>query len=441
MIRLSDRFDYKRLLKFTFSSIVMIVLTSVYGVVDGYFVSNFAGKGPFAAINFIMPFLMIIGSVGFMFGTGGGALVAKIMGEGDSGKANRIFSMLVYLTILSGLVLGGLGWFIIRPFAGWLGAEGQLLEDCVVYGRIVLAAMPFYVLTWEFQCLFVTAEKPKLGLYVTILSGLANIVLDAVLVAGFHMGLVGAAIATAICQAIGGVLPIIYFARPNTSRLHLGKAVFDGKAILQTCWNGSSELLNTVSSSIVGMIYNAQLLRYIGEDGVAAFGVLMYVNLIVTSIFIGYAVGVAPVISYHFGAQNHPELRSLLRKSLIVVSVWAGIVVLVSLLFAKPLATFFVGYDPALMEMTSHAFLIFVWSFLFCGFAIFGSSFFTDLNDGLTSSLISCARTLVFQIGTVLLFPLLWGVDGIWGSLVVSEALSVIVAFFFLRAKQARYGY
>ena len=349
--------------------------------------------------------------------------------------------MLVYLTILSGLVLGLLGWFIIRPLSIFLGAEGQLLEDCITYGRIVLAAMPFYVLTWEFQCLFVTAEKPKLGLYVTVLSGLANLVLDALLVAVFPLGLVGAAIATAICQAIGGVLPIIYFARPNTSRLRLGKAVFDGKAILQTCWNGSSELLNTVSSSIVGMLYNSQLLKYMGEDGIAAFGVLLYINMIFTSIFIGYSVGVAPVISYHFGAKNRPELQSLLQKSLVVVGGWAAVMVIVSLLLARPLAFIFVGYDQNLLDITIHAFMIFTWSFLFCGFSIFGSSFFTDLNDGLTSSLISCARTMIFQVGTVLLFPLLWGVDGIWISIVVSEALAVAVTVLFLKGKRCRYGY
>ena len=355
----------------------MLVFTSIYGVVDGFFVSNFVGKTPFAALNFIMPYLMILGCVGFMFGTGGGALIAKTMGEGNREKANQIFSMLVLVSILCGILLAAFGLLTLRPIARALGAEGQLLEDSVSYGVIILIALPAYVLQYEFQCLFATAEKPKLGLAVTVAAGLTNMVLDALFVAVFSWGLEGAAAATALSQCIGGLLPLIYFSRPNTSLLRFTKTRFDGKALLKACTNGSSELMSNISMSIVGMLYNVQLLRYAGEDGVAAYGVLMYLNLVFQAVFLGYAVGTAPVISYHDGAQNHDELKGLLRKSLTLLLIFALTMFASAELLARPLSILFVGYDRHLLEITLRAFLIYSFSFLFSGFAIFGSSFFT----------------------------------------------------------------
>lgn len=441
MIQLSDHFNLSRLLRFTLPSIIMLVFTSIYGVVDGFFVSNYVGKTSFAAVNFIMPFLMILGCVGFMFGTGGGALIAKTMGEGKKEKANQLFSMLVLVSVLCGVGLAVLGLSFLRPIASALGAQGQMLEDSVAYGRIILIAIPAFILQYEFQCLFATAQKPKLGLYVTVAAGLTNVVLDAVFVAVFSWGLEGAAAATALSQGVGGILPLLYFGRANSSLLKLTKPKFDGKALLKTCTNGSSELMSNISASIVSMLYNMQLLTYAGEDGVAAYGVLMYVNLVFQAVFLGYSVGTAPVISYHDGAKNHVELKGLFRKSLAILAVCAVAMCVSALLLAQPLSVLFVGYDPELLAITLRAFSIYSFSFLFSGFAVFGSSFFTALNDGLVSAFISFLRILVFQVILVLTFPLIWQLDGIWLSIVAAEMLAVLVTAGFMIQKRKKYHY
>lgn len=440
-IRLSDHFNYRRLLRFTFPSIIMLVFTSVYGVVDGFFVSNFVGKTPFTAVNFIMPFLMILGSFGFMFGTGGGALISKTLGEGKPEKANRLFSLIVYTSAAGGIVMAVLGMLLIRPLAAALGAEGQLLEDSVTYGRVILLAIPAYVLQYEFQCLFSVAEKPTLGLSVTVAAGLTNIVLDALLVAGFRWGLPGAAAATAISQCVGGLIPLVYFARPNSSLLRLGKTGFDGKALLKSCGNGSSELMSNISMSVVNMLYNVQLLRYAGEDGIAAYGVIMYVCLIFQAVFIGYSMGTAPIVGFHYGAKNHAELKGLLKKCLVLISAFSVVMFAAAYALARPLSLLFVSYDEGLLNMTIRAFAIFSFSFLFSGYAIFGSSFFTALNDGFVSAAISFLRTLVFQIAAVLILPLIWDVDGIWVSTVVAEGMAVAVTMCFLWGKRKKYRY
>ena len=440
-IQLSEHFTYRKLLRFTLPSIVMLVFSSIYGVVDGFFVSNFVGKTAFTAVNFIIPFLMILGAVGFMFGTGGGALIAKTMGEGDDRRANELFSLIVYSSILCGVVLSGVGFLLLRPLAVALGAEGTMLQDCITYGTVLLFAIPAYVLQYEFQCLCVTAEKPNLGLAVTVASGVTNMVLDALFVAVLPFGLPGAAAATAISQCVGGLLPLLYFIRNKDGRLHLGRTHWDARALLKTCTNGSSELMSNISMSLVSMLYNAQLLHYAGEDGIAAYGVLMYVSMIFQAMFIGYSVGTAPVVSYHYGAGAHGELHSLLRKSAVIIAGFAVAMFVGARLLSGPLSRLFVGYDAALLAMTRHAFSIFSFGFLFSGFAIYGSSFFTALNDGLVSAAISFLRTLVFQVLCVLIFPLFWQVDGIWVSLVAAEAMAVCVTVVFLRVKQRVYQY
>ena len=440
-IQLSEHFTYRKLLRFTLPSIVMLVFSSIYGVVDGFFVSNFVGKTAFTAVNFIIPFLMILGAVGFMFGTGGGALIAKTMGEGNDRRANELFSLIVYSSILCGVVLSGVGFLLLRPLAVALGAEGTMLQDCITYGTVLLFAIPAYVLQYEFQCLCVTAEKPNLGLAVTVASGVTNMVLDALFVAVLPFGLPGAAAATAISQCVGGLLPLLYFIRNKDGRLHLGRTHWDARALLKTCTNGSSELMSNISMSLVSMLYNAQLLYYAGEDGIAAYGVLMYVSMIFQAMFIGYSVGTAPVVSYHYGAGARGELHSLLRKSAVIIAGFAVAMFVGARLLSGPLSRLFVGYDAALLAMTRHAFSIFSFGFLFSGFAIYGSSFFTALNDGLVSAAISFLRTLVFQVLCVLIFPLFWQVDGIWVSLVAAEAMAVCVTVVFLRVKQRVYQY
>ncbi len=442
-IQLSDHFTYERLIRFTLPSITMMIFTSIYSVVDGFFVSNFAGKTPFAAINLIMPFLMILSTVGLMLGTGGSAIVAKSFGERREEQANRYFSLFVYVAAGLSIVFAVLGIAFIRPIAILLGAEGELLENAVIYARIILSALPFNVLQMMFQSFFVTAEKPQLGLAVTVSAGVTNMVMDAVLVILLpqEWKLAGAALATALSQVVGGTAPLFYFGRKNSSILRLGRTEFDGRAILQACVNGSSEFMSNISMNVVGMLYNIQLLAYAGENGVAAYGVMMYVSMIFSAAFMGYSIGTAPVVGYHFGAQNHDELKGLLKKSLIMIGAFGVTMILAAELLALPLAKLFVGYDETLMELTVSGFRIFSLAFAFMGFAIFSSGFFTALNDGLTSALISFLRTLVFQVAAVLLLPKIWGINGVWYSIVVAEGMAVILSAAFLILKRKKYQY
>ncbi len=441
MIQISEHFTYKKLLRYALPTIIMMVFSSIYGVVDGFFVSNFANKTAFAAVNFIMPALMILGCFGFMFGTGASALIGKTMGEGDDKKANEIFSMVVVVSLILSAVLTALGIALMPAIATLLGADGQLHADSVLYGRIFVAGLPFYILQYEFQCLFPTAGKPHMGLWVTVAAGVTNMVLDALFVAVFRWGVAGAAVASAIGQAVGGGIPLVYFLCRNGSSLRLGKFRFDFKALGKTCGNGSSEFMSNVAFSLVGMLYNAQLMKYAGENGIAAYGVLMYVSMIFNAIFIGYSVGTAPIVSYHYGADNKPELKGLLKKSVIITSVVAVFMLAAGELLAYPLSGIFVGYDAELLEMTGHAFRIYSLAFLLCGFSIYGSSFFTALGNGLISALIAFLRTLLFQVAAVIILPVLLELDGIWWSIVVAEVMSVIVTSAFLLFNRKKYGY
>ena len=440
-ISLSEHFDYGKLLRFTMPSIVMMIFTSIYSVVDGIFVSNFAGKTPFAAINLIMPYIMVLGTVGFMMGTGGTALISKTLGMGDKKKANEIFSLLTYVCIGSGVVISVIALVLLRPVAMRLGAEGEILEDCVLYGKIVLPAATAYILQFAFQSFCVTAEKPNLSLTMTVVSGVCNIVLDALFVAVLRWGLAGAAAATAIAQVVGAVIPIVYFARPNESLLRLGKCRFDGKALLRTCTNGASELMSNLSMSLVGMLYNLQLIKYAGENGIAAYGVIMYVNLFFLAVFIGFSIGTAPLIGFNHGAQNHSELKSLFKKSVVIIALTSMLMAVSGILLARPLASVFVSYDQTLMEMTIRGFTIYSLSFLLCGFNIFGSSLFTALNNGLISAVISFVRTLICQIAAVMILPLFFHLDGIWASVVAAELAALLLTAFCCVKYRKRYHY
>ena len=442
-IQLSDHFNLGRLLRFTLPSIGMMVVNSIYCVVDGFFVSNYAGKSPFVAVNLIFPFLMVLATVGFMFGTGGSAIVAKTFGEGDRKEANAYFSLFVYVAAAFGLVFSILGIVFLRPVAQILGAEGEILELAVLYGRIYLMALPFNVLQLLFQSFFITAERPQLGLVAMVSSGVTNILLDAVLVISLPVEykLAGAAVATGMSQVVGGVIPLFYFGRQNTSILRLCKTRLDYRALIKAATNGSSEFMSNVSMNLVGMLYNAQLLHYAGEDGVASYGVMMYVSFAFAAVFIGYSIGVAPVIGFHDGARNFDELKGLLKRSLALIGVFGVIMTAIALLFAKPLSRIFVGYDDQLLSLTVSGFRVFSLSFILMGYAIFASCFFTALNDGITSAIISFLRTLVFQIVAVLVLPKLWGVNGIWWSIVAAELMAVIFSGIFLFFKRKKYHY
>lgn len=440
-IQLSDHFNYGKLLRFTLPSAIMMLFISVYSLVDGFFISNFVGITPFAAVNLIFPFTMLLAAFGFMFGTGGTALVSAALGMQQPERANRIFSMLIYNGIAVGVVLAALGILFIEPIAILMGADESLLPYCMIYGRILLAALPGFMLQNMFQSFLITAERPKLGLAVTIAAGITNIVLDALFIAVFQWGVVGAALATALSQYVGGIIPLIFFIRKNSSPLRLGKTVFDGKALLHTCTNGASELVTNISMSVVSILYNLQLMRLAGENGVAAYGAVMYISFMYAALFIGYSIGVAPVIGFHFGANNHRELKNLYRKSNTLIIITSIILAVIAFLLAKPFATVFVGTEPVLLDLTVTAFRYYALSVLFSGISIFGSSFFTALSNGFVSAVISFMRTLVFQVAAVMILPIFFELNGIWYSLFVAEILASIVTFIFYRVKRSVYHY
>ncbi len=440
-IQLSDHFTYKRLIKFVLPSIIMMIFTSVYGVVDGLFVSNYAGKAAFAAVNLIMPVPILLGALGFMLGTGGSAIVAKTLGEGKKGLANQYFSMLVAVAFIGAAVLAVIGVILLRPLAVLLGADGEMLGYCVTYGRIILISLPFFALQNIFQSFLVTAERPSLGLKVTIAAGVTNMVLDFLFVGVLRLGVAGAGTATVISEIVGGCVPLIYFLRPNTSLLRLQRPKIAWRILGHACANGSSELMSNISMSLVNMLYNIQLMRFAGENGVAAYGTIMYVNFFFVAVFIGYSIGTAPVVGFHYGAQNQEELRNVFRKSLRLIF-FAGIVMTVlGLLLSGVLAKVFVGYDSELMELTKRGFRIYCSAFLIMGFNIYGSAFFTALGSGLVSALISFLRTLVFQVMAVLLLPVFLGLDGIWLAILAAELLALIVTGSLLAGRRKKYHY
>lgn len=440
-ISLSDHFTYRKLLKFVAPSAVMMMFTSIYGVVDGLFVSNYVGKVPFAAINLVMPFIMILGGIGFMIGTGGSALVSKTLGEGDREKANRYFTMMIYLSLICGAAASVIGFVFIRPISYLLGATDAMIGDCVEYGRMIFLFTTAFMMQNVFQSFLVTAEKPRLGLLATVGAGVTNMALDAWFIVGLGWGVKGAALATGISQTVGGILPLIYFLRPNSSLLKITRTKLEIRPVFLAVTNGSSELMSNISASVVSMIYNIQLMKFAGEDGVAAYGVLMYVQFVFIALFIGYAIGSAPIIGYHYGAINHSELKNMLKKSIVIMSISGIIMTLLAQALALPLAKVFVGYDEGLFDMTVHAFRVFSFSFILAGINIFASSFFTALNNGAVSAAISFLRTLIFQSTAVIVLPMIWKLDGIWLSITVAEVFALIISVTFLAAKRKKYNY
>lgn len=440
-IKLSSHFSYGKILKLVAPSIAMMVFVSIYGVIDGLFVSNFVGKTPFAAVNLIMPFLMVLGALGFMIGTGGSAIVSQTLGEGDKDKANRYFSFLVYVTFILGVVLAVLGEIFLPDIARFLRADESMLPYCVSYGRIIISALPFFMLQNVFQSFFTTAEKPALGFIVTVIAGFTNIIFDAVFVAGFSLGVEGAAVATFMSQTVGALIPIVYFFRKNSSLLRIGKTKCEFKMFLKTCANGSSEFVTNISVSVVSMIYNSRLMDMAGENGVSAYGVIMYVNFIFIAVLSGYAIGIAPVIGYNYGSRNNDELKNVFKKSLFLMAVFGVVLTLLAVGFSHPLAKLFVGYDESLFIMTKNALRIYSIGFIIMGFSIFGSAFFTALGNGIISALISFLRTFIFQIAAVIILPMILDLTGIWLSVPISELFAFLITIFFFAKMRKKYGY
>lgn len=440
-IQLSDHFTYKRLLRFVLSPILMMVFMSVYTVVDGFFISNFVGKKAFSAVNLIFPFIAILAAIGFMLGTGGTAIVSRLLGEGEKEEANKYFSLFVIVTAVSGVIIGGIGEILVPYISKWIGAKDETYRYCVLYGRILLSTIPFFMLQNVFQAFFTTAEKPMLGFIVTAIAGGMNILLDGILVGAVRWGVAGAAVATCASQVVGAVLPLIYFSVKNNSLLRLGKPKFRFKVLLNACTNGSSEFINQISSSVVAIVFNHQLLKLAGENGVSAYGVLMYVNFIYFAIFIGYAIGVAPIIGYNYGAGNKDELKNIFKKSMIIMAIVGVLMTALAIALAYPVSKIYVGYDKELLKMTQNAFYICSFMFMFAGFSMFASSMFTAFGNGLISALVSFLRTIVFQIAAVMVLPIFFGLKGVWLSTLIADILAMITSMIFVFAKRKKYGY
>lgn len=440
-IQLSDHFSYKKLLRFTLPSIGMMVFTSVYGVVDGYFVSNYTGNIPFASINLIMPFLMFFSAIGFMIGSGGTALIAFYLGIGDKKRANAVFSLLTYVVIIIGIIVTIGGEIGLSKVAVLLGATDEMHPYCVSYGRIILIALVPFMLQNMFQSFLIVAEKPQLGFAITVLAGVTNIIGDYIFVAKLSMGVNGAAFATALSQCVGGIVPLIYLSLPNSSLLKLGRADRSVSSLIKAAWNGASEFVTNISLSVVSMIYNFQLMKYAGESGVSAYGVIMYVSFIFIAVFIGYSMGVAPVVGFNYGAGNHSELKNVYGKSKNIIFVTCLGMFILSEILSTPLAKLYVGYDDNLMKLTENAFRIYSVSFLIVGINIFSSAFFTALNNGKVSAIISFTRTFAFQVIIVMVLPLIFGINGIWWATAVAETLALFISVCFLVRLKNGYGY
>ena len=440
-IELSEHFTYKKLIKFTLPTIIMMIFTSIYGVVDGVFISNVAGSNSFASINLIMPVIMIIGTIGFMIGTGGSAIISKTLGEGNKEEANRQFSMLIYLEIILGVVFTIIGIILLRPIAKMLGATEEMMGDCLTYGRILLFGMTSFILQNSFQSFMVVAEKPRFGLAISVAAGITNIVLDFLLIYVFRLGVAGAAIATVTSQIVGAIIPLVYFSKKNNTMLKIGKTKFKLSTIIKTCTNGSSEMVTNLSMSLINILFNMQLMKFAGANGVSAYGIIMYVGFLFVGTYMGYSVGTAPIIGYHYGAGNKEELKSLLSKSLKLLGIVAIIMTGLAEILSKPLASIFVSYDKELLELTINALRLYSLSYIISWFNIFASSFFTALNNGLVSALISFLRTLVFQVAMILILPAIWGINGIWISVACAEILSLFVSIIFFIKNKKKYEY
>lgn len=440
-VQLSDHFTYRKLFAFVLPPIAMMLLTSVYTMADGLFVSHFVGKTAFAAVNFVFPVVILMAGLGSMFGTGGTALVAKTLGQRAEKRAKRYFTQIILLAGLLGVLMGVLGCIWLPEICRALGATPELLPDAVMYGRVMLAFLPCCILQWTFQSLLITAEKPKLAFWLSVAGGVTNIVLDAVFMAWCGWGVAGAAVATGISQVVAGLLPVLYFILPNSSLLRFRRTRLQPRPMLQACTNGASELVSSVSAAVVGMLYNYQLIRYFGEDGVAAYGVVMYVAFFFVALFIGYDMGSTPLLAYNHGAQNRAELRNLFRKSVVLVGTCGAVLAVAAVVFAHPVAVLFVGYSERLTVLTQHAFWVYGLSFALMGYNIFASGLFTAMNNGLVSAVISLLRTFVFQALAVLGLPLLFGMHGIWWSVSVAEVGALSVSLYLVWRYRKRYGY
>lgn len=439
--QLSDHFTYTKLIRYALPSVVMTMFISLYGIMDGIFVSNFADKTSFAAISFILPFVSAINAFGYMIGTGGAALIAKTLGEQQREKANQLFSLLIIFTVMTGVVMTAVGLLIIRPVAVMMGAAGDLLEKCVLYGGIMISCQTAVMLQTVFQSLLPAAEKPTMGLVLTVTAGGVDILLNALFIIVFRWGIVGAAVSSVIGQLIGSIVPLVYFSRNNRSLLRFVKPVFDGKALLKTCTNGSSEMVTMLCSSLIGFIYNFQLMRLAGENGVAAYGVIIYANAVFYAFFMGYSTGSSPIVSYHYGDKNDAELKNLCRKSLVIVGTSSIVLTAAAIIFADSISGFFIGYDTVLSKMAHHAFALYSISFLFCGFNIWSSGFFTALNNGFVSASIAFGRTFLFQGLAVIVLPYLIGLNGVWTAMIAAEALALVAAVLFFVQKKKEYHY
>lgn len=439
--KISEHFNIKKIIIFTLPSIGMMLISSIYGVVDGFFVSNYIGSNAFAAVNIVWPFEMILGSFGLMIGAGGSALVSKTMGEQKYDLANRYFSMLIIFVIIFGMFISILG-IIFNPYIiHLLDLDQETINNCNIYANVLFIFLIFFMLQNIFQSFNIVASKPEMGIITMILSGITNILLDYIFIVILNMGIFGAALATGLSQFAGAIVPFIFFINKNSTLLRIKFVKIDFKIILKTSYNGISEMLSSISFSLVSILYNIILLSYIGINGVNAYGVILYISYIFISIYFGYSMGISPIISYNYGAKNKKELNNIFNISLVLICSVSILLTFIGYIFAKQLSSIFVNYDKELLNLTTHALHINVFSFLFCGYNIFASSLFTALNNGTVSLILSFLRSLIIQVVCILTIPILFGSEGIWFAGVVSDIISLIISIIFIFKYRNKYGY
>ena len=440
-IQLSDHFTYKKLIRYSIPMIGVLILTSIYGVVDGLFISNVEGDIAFSAVNLILPGVMMFSSIGFMMGSGGAAIVSKTLGEGKKEKASQYFSMIVYFLIIIGIVCAILGCILTKQISSLLGASEKMEKYCIEYGRVLFLFLPFMMLQYMFQSFFAVAEKPNVGLLITLCAGITNAIGDYLLIVVFRLGITGAAVASGASMVVGSVPAIIYFAFKKDLKFKLVPTKFDWKALGHTMSNGSSEMVTNISMSFVNMLYNAQLMKYYGENGVSAYGVIMYVGFIFSGCYMGVSQAVAPVVGYNYGASNEEELKNVFKKSLIILAVMAIFLTGSAEALSKPLAYVLFSHNEELLKLTTYAIRLYAIGYTISWINIFGSAFFTGLNNGLVSAIISFGRMLVFQLATIFILPLIFDSTGLWLAMPVSEVFSLIVTVTFFITMRKKYNY
>lgn len=438
---IAQEFNLISLLRFVAPTVVMLVFMSLYQMVDAVFVSKFVGENALSALNIVYPFPSIVIAVSIMLATGGSAIIARNMGEGKEKEAKENFSFIVLVGAVIGVAIATAGILFIEPLIYMLGATPSLYDYCYEYLFILVLSVPLSVFQMLFQSFFVTAGKPHLGLTLTVLGGVSNIVLDYVFIVLCGFGVSGAALATSIGYSIPGLFGLIYFAVSRKGTLYFVKPVFRWGVLFKCCINGSSEMVNNLAVAVTTFLFNVLMLKYEGEAGVAAITIVLYAQFLMTSAFMGFSSGIAPVVSFNYGSGNVRQLKKIFKISVWVIAVVSAAVFVIAETCSDVVIMVFTPAGSEVFGLTKYGFAIFSFSFLCTGMNIFASALFTAFSNGKISAILSFLRTFVFLTACLLFLPLFWGVDGIWLAVPVAEVMALFVSVYYLVRFKKVYQY